>query len=101
MSEATLDRERTERGAGGPSAGAASASGLSGRQKAAVLLIRLGAERAAKVLKHLGEREVESLSAEMAALWRLRPDSSAAVMREGEERRAGHDERIGSMSGPD
>ena len=87
MSEATLDRERTERSSGRAGrARAASASGLSGRQKAAVLLISLGAERAANVLKHLGEREVESLSAEMAALWRVRPETSAAVMREVEER---------------
>jgi len=90
MSEATLDRERTERPTGGP-AGAAGASGLSGRQKAAVLLISLGAERAANVLKHLGEREVESLSAEMAALWRVRPETSAAVMREVEERLTSND----------
>src|SRR5881392_251186 len=59
MSEATLDRERTERGAGGPAGSGASPAGLSGRQKAAVLLISLGAERAANVLKHLGEREIE------------------------------------------
>jgi flagellar motor switch protein FliG len=102
MSEATLDRERTERPGGGPAgAGAgAGASGLSGRQKAAVLLISLGAERAANVLKHLGEREVESLSAEMAALWRVRPETSAAVMREVEERLAGND-ALGGMGGPD
>ena len=101
MSEATLDRERTERRAGGPPAGAASASGLSGRQKAAVLLISLGAERAANVLKHLGEREVESLSAEMAALWRVRPETSAAVMREIEERLSSNDMLGGGMGGPD
>src|SRR5437763_11444753 len=103
MSEATLDRERTERPGGGPAgAGAgAGASGLSGRQKAAVLLISLGAERAANVLKHLGEREVESLSAEMAALWRVRPGTSAAVMREVEERLAGNDALGGGMGGPD
>ena len=62
------------------------ASNLSGRQKAAVLLISLGTERAANVLKHLSEREVEALSAEMAALWRVRPETSAAVQQEIEER---------------
>jgi flagellar motor switch protein FliG len=62
------------------------ASSLSGRQKAAVLLISLGTERAANVLKHLSEREVEALSAEMAALWRVRPETSAAVMQEIEDR---------------
>ena len=55
---------------------------LSGRQKAAVLLISLGTELAAHILKHLSEREVESLSAEVAALWRVRPETSAAVMDE-------------------
>jgi flagellar motor switch protein FliG len=62
------------------------ASSLSGRQKAAVLLISLGTERAANILKHLSEREVEALSAEMAALWRVRPETSAAVMQEIQDR---------------
>ena len=62
------------------------AANLSGRQKAAVLLISLGTERAANVLKHLSEREVEALSAEMAALWRVRPETSAAVQHEIEDR---------------
>jgi flagellar motor switch protein FliG len=71
---AELDRTRDERG--GPVAA------LNGRQKAAVLLISLGTEKAASILKHLSEREVESLSAEVAALWRVRPETSAAVMEE-------------------
>src|SRR3954452_1197540 len=81
--QATMERERTERSE--RSAPAATA-GLSGRQKAAVLLISLGTERAANILKHLSEREVESLSAEMAALWRVRPETSAAVMQEIQDR---------------
>src|SRR3954452_4934879 len=101
MSEATLDRERTERPAGGPAGAAASDSGLSRRQKASVLLISLGAERAANVLKHLGEREVESLSAEMAALSRVRPETRATVMREVEERLACNNVMGGGMGGPD
>ena len=103
MSEqATLDLERTERNAGaGPVPVDRSASSLSGRQKAAVLLISLGAERAANVLKHLGEREVESLSAEMAALWRVRPETSAAVMREVEDRLSGNDALGGGTGGPE
>ena len=108
MSEqATLDRRAhaegrsgTERNAGGPSPGGG-ASSLSGRQKAAVLLISLGAERAANVLKHLGEREVESLSAEMAALWRVRPETSAAVMREVEDRLSSNDAVGGGVGGPE
>ena len=103
MSEqATLDTERTERNAGAPPMPVdRSASSLSGRQKAAVLLISLGAERAANVLKHLGEREVESLSAEMAALWRVRPETSAAVMREVEDRLSGNDAVGGGVGGPE
>src|SRR5258705_6618582 len=96
MSEqATMERERSER------AGAPAVAALSGRQKAAVLLISLGTERAANVLKHLGEREVESLSAEMAALWRVRPETSAAVMREVEERLASNSALGGGMGGPE
>ena len=102
MSEqAMLDRERTERNAGAPASGGGGGSSLSGRQKAAVLLISLGAERAANVLKHLGEREVESLSAEMAALWRVRPETSAAVMREVEDRLASNEEIGGGTGGPE
>jgi flagellar motor switch protein FliG len=103
MSEqATLDQERTARNAGGgPTPVDRSASSLSGRQKAAVLLISLGAERAANILKHLGEREVESLSAEMAALWRVRPETSAAVMREVEDRLASNEEIGGGTGGPE
>jgi flagellar motor switch protein FliG len=93
--QVTMERERTDRSpAPGPSS-------LSGRQKAAVLLISLGTERAANVLKHLSEREVESLSAEMAALWRVRPETSAAVMGEVEERLAANDISGGGVGGPE
>jgi flagellar motor switch protein FliG len=74
-------------------------SNLSGRQKAAVLLISLGTERAANVLKHLSEREVESLSAEMAALWRVRPETSAAVQHEIQERLSAAD--AAGVGGPE
>lgn len=70
--ETTLDRPQGDR--------------LSGRQKAAVVLISLGTEKAASILQHLSEREVESLSAEVAALWRVRPETSAAVLSEVAER---------------
>jgi flagellar motor switch protein FliG len=79
----------------------AAASNLSGRQKAAILLISLGTERAANILKHLSEREVESLSAEMAALWRVRPETSAAVMSEIEDRLASSDPSVGGVGGPE
>jgi flagellar motor switch protein FliG len=75
----TMELERTRGGAGERGTGVGQ---LNGRQKAAVLLISLGTEMAAHVLKHLSEREVESLSAEVAALWRVRPETSAAVIDE-------------------
>ena len=75
--ETTLDRPQGDR--------------LSGRQKAAVVLISLGTEKAASILQHLSEREVESLSAEVAALWRVRPETSAAVLSEVADRLQAHD----------
>ena len=55
---------------------------LSGRQKAAILLVSLGPERAAEVLGHLSEREVEAISAEIASLKKIKPETSAVVMQE-------------------
>jgi flagellar motor switch protein FliG len=78
------------------------ASELTGRQKAAVLLVTLGTERAANVLRHLSEREVEALSAEMAALWRVRPETSSAVLTEISERLAARDALgAGGVGGPE
>jgi flagellar motor switch protein FliG len=54
--------------------------GLTGRQKAAIFLIALGSQRAADVLKHLTEREVEALSAEMANMWRVNTETTQAVI---------------------
>jgi flagellar motor switch protein FliG len=88
VSDATMELERA---AVAPVADRAAADRLTGRQKAAVLLISLGTELAANVLKHLSEREVESLSAEVASLWRVRPETSAAVLDEVTDRLRGHD----------
>ena len=55
---------------------------LTGRQKAAILLVSLGPERAAEVLGHLSEREVEALSGEIAGLKKIKPETSAVVMQE-------------------
>jgi flagellar motor switch protein FliG len=55
---------------------------LTGRQKAAVFLITIGSNRAAEVLKHLTEREIEALSAEMATLWRVKAETAQGVMDE-------------------
>jgi flagellar motor switch protein FliG len=55
---------------------------LGGRRKAAVLLIALGPERAAAILAHLDDEEVEELSTEMAAIRRVTPEVSQAVLDE-------------------
>jgi flagellar motor switch protein FliG len=55
---------------------------VKGRRKAAVLLVSLGAERAAEVFSRLGEEEIEALSLEMANLQWLEPAISDAVLEE-------------------
>lgn len=62
------------------------AAALTGRQKAAVFLITIGSTRAAEILKHLTEREIEALSAEMASLWRVKADTADQVVQELAER---------------
>lgn len=44
------------------------AQGLTGRQKAAVLLISLGPEVSAQIFKHLSEEEIEQLTLEIASV---------------------------------
>ena len=46
-------------------AATATASGLSGAEKAAILLLKLGSEHSAEVLKLLGENEVTQITAEL------------------------------------
>jgi flagellar motor switch protein FliG len=72
---------------------------LTGRQKAAVFLITIGSARAADVLKHLSEREIEALSGEMAALWRVKADTADAVVQELAERFDANNEF--AMGGPE
>jgi len=57
-------------------------SGLSGRRRAAALLVAIGPDRAASVLKHLTDAEVKELSIEMATLRLLPPEISRAVFDE-------------------
>ena len=59
---------------------------IRGRQKAAVLLIALGAQNAAEVLKHLSMREVEALSLELSALEEIQPELGQLVLDELAER---------------
>ncbi|MGH8962273.1 MAG: flagellar motor switch protein FliG [Jatrophihabitantaceae bacterium] len=57
-------------------------SGLTGRQKAAVLVLQLGREESARVLGQLNEAELEELSSEIARLGNVPSDVSAAVLGE-------------------
>ncbi len=55
---------------------------LAGRRKAAVLMAALGPERAAEVIKHLREEEIESLSMEMAKLGAIEEHTTEAILGE-------------------
>lgn len=55
---------------------------VTGRLKAAVLLIALGPDRASEVFKHLHYDEIEALSLEMAKLQHIDADLTAEVMEE-------------------
>ncbi len=55
---------------------------LAGRRKAAVLMAALGSERAADVMQHLREEEIESLSLEMAKLGAIEEQTTEAILDE-------------------
>ncbi|MFX9855373.1 flagellar motor switch protein FliG, partial [Acinetobacter baumannii] len=55
---------------------------MSNRRKAAIILSVVGPERAAKVIRHLGEDQVEMLTLEMARIERVSPDVRAQVIQE-------------------
>ena len=55
---------------------------LTGRQKTAVLLISLGSEISAQVLKHLDEDDIEDITLEIANMRRVEPDIKEAVLQE-------------------
>lgn len=71
-----------------PSMELASASGgnptaaFSGRQKAAALLVSLGPEKAAEIMRFLPDEEVEQLSADMAEIYRVDYSVSEALYQE-------------------
>jgi flagellar motor switch protein FliG len=56
--------------------------GMTGRQKAAVLVLQLGREESAKVLGALSESELEELSSEIARMGTVSAEVSAAVVSE-------------------
>src|SRR3954452_12178387 len=55
---------------------------MPGRQKAAVLLVTLGPERAAQLFGHMRDDEIEALTLEMAKMRRVDPDLVDAVLEE-------------------
>lgn len=55
---------------------------LAGKEKAAILLISLGPELSAKVLKHLREDQIEELTLEIASMRRIEPEVRDRVMEE-------------------
>jgi len=57
-------------------------NGLSGKEKAAILLISLGTEKAAKIFKHLKEEEIEQITLEIANLRKVDAETKEAVMDE-------------------
>ena len=58
------------------------AQAIPGARKAAVLMTALGSERAANVLQRMGEREIESLSLEMARLSHVGRETADSVFSE-------------------
>ena len=56
--------------------------GITGLQKAAILLIALGPEKSATVLKHLKEDEIESLTLEIANTRSVSPQVKEDVLNE-------------------
>ncbi|MCD6363211.1 MAG: flagellar motor switch protein FliG, partial [Synergistetes bacterium] len=56
--------------------------GLSGREKAAILLVILGPEISAQVFKHLDEEDVEQLTLEIANLPMIPPEVKNDVIQE-------------------
>lgn len=53
-----------------------------GARKTAIVLVRLGKERAAQVMAHMSEEEVEAVSAEIAQLAAVEPSETDTVMQE-------------------
>ncbi len=58
------------------------AQGLTGIQKAAILMIALGSERSAEVVKHLGDADIEQLTLEMANVRKVSPEQRDYVVEE-------------------
>jgi len=61
---------------------ASAASDLTGREKAAILLITLGPEKSAQVFRHLKEDEIETLTLEIANISAVMPETKEDVLDE-------------------
>jgi flagellar motor switch protein FliG len=70
---------------------------IAGRRKAAVLMAALGPERAAEVIQHLREEEIESLSLEMAKLGAIEEQTTEAIL--GELAAAAGADGVGDVAG--
>ncbi len=55
---------------------------LSGKRKAAILLVALGSEKASDIYKHLTEEEIEQLTLEIANMQKVEPEVTDAVIEE-------------------
>lgn len=57
-------------------------AGISGKEKAAILLIALGPDKSAKIFKHLQEEEIEELTLEIANMRKISPEEKDKVLEE-------------------
>ena len=64
---------------------------LKGRQKAAVLLVSLGPDFAARVFKHLADEEIDQLTLQIAAVSKVDADEQASVVEECRQMLAAHE----------
>jgi len=55
---------------------------LSGKQKAAIFLVTLGADISSNIFKHLTDKEIEELTLEIAKLEKVEPSDKDAVIQE-------------------
>ncbi|HHY90645.1 MAG TPA: flagellar motor switch protein FliG [Clostridiales bacterium] len=56
--------------------------GMTGKEKAAALLITLGPDKSAKIFKHLQEEEIEELTLEIASMRKISPAEKEKVLEE-------------------
>ena len=55
---------------------------ITGREKAAILLISLGPEYSAQIFKHLNDEEIEELTLEIANMRKISPEEKEQIMEE-------------------